>query len=164
MKQSVIGIVKTDEKVVLVKRRDVPVWVLPGGGVDGGESPEEAVVREVLEETGLTVKILRKTAEYTPINRLCLLTHVYECTPLSGKLTLTDETRSIQAFQLTELPETFLVVHKEWLGDAQKNLPFIIKEDIKSVTYFAVIKYFFRHPIQVLRALLSRFGCPINSR
>ena len=30
-------------------------WVLPGGGIDPGESDEEAAVREVFEETGLTV-------------------------------------------------------------------------------------------------------------
>jgi 8-oxo-dGTP pyrophosphatase MutT (NUDIX family) len=37
-------------------RTDVGTWWLtPGGGIDEGESREDAVVREVLEETGLTV-------------------------------------------------------------------------------------------------------------
>ena len=31
-------------------------WTLPGGGIDHGEDPREAVVREVYEETGLTVE------------------------------------------------------------------------------------------------------------
>lgn len=33
------------------------MWTLPGGGIDFGERPAEAVVREILEETGLTVRV-----------------------------------------------------------------------------------------------------------
>ena len=32
-------------------------WTLPGGGIDFGEDPKDAVVREFMEETGLTVKV-----------------------------------------------------------------------------------------------------------
>lgn len=32
-------------------------WLLPGGGVEHGEHPEQAVVREVQEETGLDVRV-----------------------------------------------------------------------------------------------------------
>ncbi|NBO24836.1 MAG: NUDIX hydrolase, partial [Chlamydiae bacterium] len=41
------------EKVLLIKRRDVPVFALPGGGVESNESAEEAAIREMGEETGL---------------------------------------------------------------------------------------------------------------
>lgn len=34
-------------------------WTLPGGGIEAGETPAEAAVREVWEETGLDVKIVR---------------------------------------------------------------------------------------------------------
>lgn len=37
--------------------RGVPCWTLPGGGVDLDETPEEGVVREVREETGLDVEV-----------------------------------------------------------------------------------------------------------
>jgi 8-oxo-dGTP pyrophosphatase MutT (NUDIX family) len=32
-----------------------PRWITPGGGIDAGETPREAAVRELLEETGLRV-------------------------------------------------------------------------------------------------------------
>jgi len=54
-----IGAVILDgERVVLVKRGHAPLkgeWSLPGGAVELGESLEQAVAREVLEETGLEV-------------------------------------------------------------------------------------------------------------
>ncbi len=52
-----------DEKRILLCRisKELPewegAWTLPGGGIEFGESPDAAVIREVAEETGLTVKL-----------------------------------------------------------------------------------------------------------
>jgi len=40
-------------------RGDLAAWTLPGGGVEPGETPEQAAVREVREETGYDVELLR---------------------------------------------------------------------------------------------------------
>lgn len=41
------------------------LWTFPGGGIDQGETAEQAVKREVVEEVGVKVKNLRKIGEFT---------------------------------------------------------------------------------------------------
>lgn len=46
-------------EVLITKRQDLHRWVFPGGQVDEGEIPQEAVRREVEEETGIKIKVKR---------------------------------------------------------------------------------------------------------
>jgi 8-oxo-dGTP diphosphatase len=53
------AVIVQDGRLLLARRREqegTVLWALPGGGVEPGESVEEAAVRETLEETGLTVE------------------------------------------------------------------------------------------------------------
>jgi 8-oxo-dGTP pyrophosphatase MutT (NUDIX family) len=54
-----------DNKVALIERHraGLDYFVFPGGGVDEGESPEQAAIREAMEELGLQIAIRRKVAE-----------------------------------------------------------------------------------------------------
>ena len=45
--------INQQNKILLVKRRDFPLWDLPRGNSDKSESPENAAVREYFEEKGL---------------------------------------------------------------------------------------------------------------
>lgn len=166
MKKAVIAVVfhPQTNAILLIKRRDVPVWVMPGGGVDPGESPEEAVIRECFEETGLHVKIKRQVAEYTPLNRLAHLTYFYECIPLDGEISTGSETRDIDYFPINKLPKDLFFIHHDWIEDAVKHDVAVIRRPLDKVTYWQLIKYFCCNPWQTLRFACSRFGLPFNSK
>jgi 8-oxo-dGTP pyrophosphatase MutT (NUDIX family) len=77
-------------------------WVLPGGHIDDGETPRDAVVREMLEETGQHVRVIRNLGVlYRPWSRtiifLChnIVAH-HEWVP-------TDETDGVMAISFTDL-------------------------------------------------------------
>jgi 8-oxo-dGTP diphosphatase len=161
--KSVAGILFSPDRssVLLIKRRDVPVWVLPGGGIDPNEGPEQAVVREILEETGFTVKVVRLVGDYIPVNRLSKRTHLYECVIISGIAILSSETRGVGFFHLDRLPP-LPPPYLDWIRDAQLNLP-PIQKNLTSVNYFSLMKNFILHPILVTRFLLARIGLTINS-
>jgi ADP-ribose pyrophosphatase YjhB (NUDIX family) len=59
-KVAVIGMVTWDHRVLLIRRGVDPMrgkWALPGGYMDAGEMPADALVRELREEVGLDVEI-----------------------------------------------------------------------------------------------------------
>ena len=59
MERTVSALIMRDGAMLLVEEQgpadEAPIWMLPGGRVEHGESPEEALRREVAEETGLRV-------------------------------------------------------------------------------------------------------------
>ncbi len=162
--KSVAGIIFSSDRtsVLLIKRRDVPVWVLPGGGIDLDESASSAIVREILEETGFTVKVDRLVGDYIPINRLSKRTFLYECTILDGSAKITDETQGIQFFSLKQLPP-LPPPYLDWIQDAENQLPPVQKK-LVTVNYLELMKLLILHPILVIRFLLARLGLSINSR
>lgn len=58
------GLVFHEEKMACVRvTRDTPYYDLPGGALDGDETEQEALIREYVEETGMTVRPLERIAE-----------------------------------------------------------------------------------------------------
>src|SRR4030042_6444707 len=54
----------TKNEIFMVFRTDYPIWVLPGGGIEPGETTKQAVVRETFEETGFITKIVGLVGKY----------------------------------------------------------------------------------------------------
>ena len=97
----------TGEKVLLTRRTDNGRWCLPGGAMDPGESAAECCAREVLEETGLVVRVGRligvystphRITEYADGNRKQAFDLTFEAAPISGELGVSDETTEIGYF------------------------------------------------------------------
>lgn len=152
-----IGIILNDDasQVLLVKRRDIPVWVLPGGGIEPEEAPETAVKREVFEETGLEVGVIRRCATYLPVNRLTSHTSTFLCQIEKGKPTSSNETSAIAFYPLSQLPLTFFHLHAHWLQEALKSSHLIVRP-LTEVSYFALFRYFIRHPWLFMRYCWTR--------
>jgi len=163
---SVAAIIFNEDRsqILVIKRRDVPIWTLPGGGVELNETPEAATLREVFEETGLKCSIHRPVALYTPVNRLTNQTYLFECQTMAGKLTTGDETEELGFFPVHQLPKPFFFLHRDWIADAENKSETLIRKPLTQVTYLKLAIYLCKHPIQVIRFMLSRLGLPINSR
>ncbi|WP_342306047.1 NUDIX hydrolase [Methanolobus sp. ZRKC5] len=71
-KLTVDAVIILSGKIVLIERKNAPYqgkYALPGGFVDVGETTEKAVEREVNEETGLTIEIVKLLGVYSEPSR-----------------------------------------------------------------------------------------------
>lgn len=110
--------------VVLIERKNPPHgWALPGGFVDYGESLEEAAAREALEETGLTVELLRQFHTYSAPGRdprghtiSTVFTARAQGTPKAA-----DDARDAGVYTEDSLPDVIAFDHREILEDYFKE-------------------------------------------
>jgi ADP-ribose pyrophosphatase YjhB (NUDIX family) len=61
-KVDVRGVVFQHGRILLVREREDGLWTLPGGWADAGQSPSQAVVKEIHEESGYEVEAVRMLA------------------------------------------------------------------------------------------------------
>ena len=109
-----------DARIVLVRRAREPLgWALPGGFVDEGETLAHAAVREVAEETGLSVELEEQFFTYSdPARdpRKHTLSTVF-IGRAQGQPVGSDDAAEAQAFSLDALPSPLCFDHAEILSD-----------------------------------------------
>lgn len=140
-------IVNSDrDKLLLVKRRDVPVWDLPGGRLEKGESDLECAIREAKEETGLEIEIIRKIGGYyRPLYQDTQ--HIFIGKVMGGQQILNGpETASLEWFIFNKLPLFMVPNRKAQILDYVKK-----KEPIDVVINDSKIFYFFRQLIKKIK-------------
>ena len=123
-----VAIIK-NSRILLTKRRDFPVWCIPGGHLLPGESVFEAAIREVKEETGLVVKLVGLIGVYSmPYkweNGSCEI--IIRGHQIGGKLlTLTNETIDAGYFSKTELPSDLIGWQYHQIVDALGNMEGVV--------------------------------------
>lgn len=115
-----------DDEILLIKRNTRPFvgyWALPGGRMDPGETIEQTVVREVKEETGLTVEIVKVVGEYVEVGVKDDVEYEYYPTcfvvkPVGGELKKQDtEIQEMQLFSLNALPLPLAFEHEKMIRD-----------------------------------------------
>lgn len=109
-------IVNEDNCVLFVSRKDNGLWGLPAGSIELKESPKTAAIREVKEETGLTVdpsdlELVNVFGggdffyTYPNGDQCSFVVSLFSCTIFSGSIVrLTNETKECTFFNSEELP------------------------------------------------------------
>jgi len=116
------GAVLKNGQILLIKRKNEPFkgkWALPGGYVEYGEKVEDAVIREVLEETGLKTKIINLFDIYSDPNRDPrghTVTVVYLLDKIDGELKSGDDAADAKFFNLDDLPD-FAFDHQKIINE-----------------------------------------------
>jgi ADP-ribose pyrophosphatase YjhB (NUDIX family) len=110
-KVDVRGAAFRDNKILLVKEKIDNAWTLPGGWADPYQSPSEAVAREVFEEAGFEVRVVKLAAVYDRSKHPHLplmLFHLYKlfflCEITGGTATESYETTGVAFFPEDALP------------------------------------------------------------
>ena len=103
-------------QVLLCRRRDTGAWNLPGGVVEHSESPWQAVIREVDEETGLQVVVNRLHGVYAKPDKDEIV-FSFECEIVGGSITTSEEADRIEYFTPDDLPSSLLKKQRERILD-----------------------------------------------
>ena len=124
-----IAFVENAQGKILMQQRKYPYgkWGLPGGLMELGESTQETVRREFLEETGLTLGELTLFGVYSGKNYFCtaqngdqfyVVTTVYTTHDYTGEVSVNDdESLTFEWVDINRLPENIAGTHAEIIRD-----------------------------------------------
>ncbi|MCX5644143.1 MAG: NUDIX hydrolase [Phycisphaerae bacterium] len=110
-KVDVRGAAFRDDKILMVKEKVDDAWTLPGGWADPCQSASEAVAREVFEESGFEVRVVKLAAVYDrskhphlPLMPFHLYKLFFLCEITGGTATESHETTGVEFFAEDAIP------------------------------------------------------------
>ncbi|MCK5291869.1 MAG: NUDIX domain-containing protein [Thermoplasmata archaeon] len=119
------GLIVIDDKLVLIRRKFYPFegkLALPGGMVEYDERVEDAVCREMKEETGLDVEIIKLLGVYSEPGRDPrghVVSAAYILKRVGGELRSGDDAKAIELVDIDEIPD-LAFDHNEIIEDFLK--------------------------------------------
>ncbi|MGD8403815.1 MAG: NUDIX domain-containing protein [Anaerolineales bacterium] len=108
-----------NNKILLTQRDDFETWILPGGGVEPGESVAQAAIRETKEETGLEVELTKLVGIYSRLGNL-LKGHVvlFIGKQIGGEIKCQPgETIAVEWFPFDQIPGPLSLGHRRRIQD-----------------------------------------------
>ena len=106
-------------QILLVRRNDSRTWAPPGGSLEAGELPTDALKREVEEETGLKVMPVRLVGLYFhPEGERGILVFAFRAIQRGGRLQTSPESLSVGFLDASPLPLPILGIHREMVQRA----------------------------------------------
>ena len=116
-----------NNQIILIKRGREPakgIWAPPSGFIEAGETPQEACIRELKEESGVDGKIvelidvyMNNTGFYGDVLIIMYLVKVIGGTPIAG-----DDADDVGYFEFSEIPEFPFPCFNEAIKKAKEKL------------------------------------------
>jgi 8-oxo-dGTP diphosphatase len=127
------AIFNTQGEVLLQKRKDVNKWCVISGHVEFGETVEDAILREIKEETGIDAIVIRFIGVYSSAgsqtyhyeNRTVQYVTLYFEARLTEAILpgfSNNETQELKFFHPRHIPNDFALINRHWLTDAMNKV------------------------------------------
>ena len=142
------GIVTKGDKIALLYQTKRNEYKLPGGGVENNEDPTETFLREILEETGCKVEIIKQlgtTEEFKYQSKFYQLSNVFLSKFIEDTHTLhlTDE-------EIEESSEPVWVTLDEAINLISKSFNYLISSTEEKHKYFYSTKFMLKRDLEIL--------------